>query len=107
MAQPGTGEVLMILDERRATGIYWRLILLATVGGFLFGRKWLLITDAPLYAARTVLSAVTPDIAELAPKNRHRSLALLQHWMVIAGTTVACLIALVIFRSAPDPALHH
>src|ERR1700722_13619641 len=34
MAQPGTGEVLMILDERRATGLYWRLILLATVGGF-------------------------------------------------------------------------
>ena len=40
-------------------------------------------------------------------KNRHDSLALLQHWMVIAGTTVACLIALVIFRFAPDPALHH
>jgi len=37
MAQPGTGEVLSILDERPATAFYWRLSLLATLGGFLFG----------------------------------------------------------------------
>ena len=37
MAQPGTGEVLTILDERPATAFYWRLSLLATLGGFLFG----------------------------------------------------------------------
>jgi len=37
MSQPETGNVLSILDERPATGLYFRLALLATVGGFLFG----------------------------------------------------------------------
>src|SRR6201999_3925628 len=37
MAQHGTGEVLTILDERQATAFCWRLSLLATLGGFLFG----------------------------------------------------------------------
>ena len=37
MAQPGTGQVLTTLDERPATAFYWRLSLLATLGGFLFG----------------------------------------------------------------------
>jgi hypothetical protein len=37
MPQPETGDALTILDDRPATAIYWKLGVLATVGGFLFG----------------------------------------------------------------------
>ena len=38
MAQPtGTSNVLATLDGRHPTAFYWRLTLLATLGGFLFG----------------------------------------------------------------------
>ena len=38
MAQPGTdGNVLTTLDDRMPTAFYWKLTLLATLGGFLFG----------------------------------------------------------------------
>jgi sugar porter (SP) family MFS transporter len=177
MAQHGTVEVLTILDERPATAFYWRLSLLATLGGFLFGydtsnigsalnfvpydlhglalgylvsgaslgaaagailggpaadrfgRKALLITDAGIYAAGAILSAVTPDaavllfartligvaigadsaiatayIAEYAPKNRRGSLAMLQQWMITVGILVSYLVALVIFAIWPASA---
>jgi len=160
---------------------YWKLGLLATLGGFLFGYdtsnigsalnfvpyglhglalgylvsgaslgaaagailagpiadrygpKWLLITDAAIYALGSILSSVTPDaavllvartliglaigadsaiatayIAEFAPKNRRGSLALLQQWMITVGILIAYIIALIIFAlwpaSAPPPA---
>jgi MFS transporter, SP family, arabinose:H+ symporter len=37
MTQPRTGDVLAALDNRPATAFYFRLSLLATLGGFLFG----------------------------------------------------------------------
>ena len=38
MAQSGTaGNVLNTLDDRKPTAFYWRLTILATLGGFLFG----------------------------------------------------------------------
>jgi MFS transporter, SP family, arabinose:H+ symporter len=38
MAQPvAPSNILTMLDERRPTAFYWRLTLLATLGGFLFG----------------------------------------------------------------------
>ena len=94
-----------------------------------FGRKWLLITDAGIYAVGAVLSAVTPDVAvllvartligvaigadsaiatayisEFAPKSRRGSLALLQQWMITVGILVSYLIALVIFAAWPASA---
>jgi sugar porter (SP) family MFS transporter len=94
-----------------------------------FGRKWLLITDAGIYAVGAILSAVTPDvavlllartligvaigadsaiatayIAEFAPKNRRGSLALLQQWMITVGILVSYLIALIIFALWPASA---
>jgi MFS transporter, SP family, arabinose:H+ symporter len=177
MTTSRTGHVLTILDERPATGFYWKLSLLATLGGFLFGydtsnigsalnfvpyglhglslgylvsgaslgaaagavlagpaadrlgRKWLLITDAAIYAIGAVLSSVTPDaavlltartliglaigadsaiatayIAEFAPKNRRGSLALLQQWMITVGILVAYLVALLVFAVWPASA---
>jgi SP family arabinose:H+ symporter-like MFS transporter len=177
MSPPGTDEVLTTLDERPATAFYWRLSLLATLGGFLFGydtsnigsalnfvpyglrglalgylvsgaslgaaagaicagpladrfgRKWLLIVDAAIYAIGSVLSAVTPDVAvlllartligvaigadsaiatayisEFAPKDRRGSLALLQQWMITVGILLAYLVALLIFAVWPASA---
>jgi SP family arabinose:H+ symporter-like MFS transporter len=180
MSQPGTGgtgDALTALDERPATAFYWKLSLLATVGGFLFGydtsnigsalnfvpyglkglalgylvsgaslgaaagaicagpladrfgRKWLLITDAGIYAVGAILSAVTPDagvllaartligiaigadsaiatayISEFAPKARRGSLALLQQWMITVGILVAYVVALIIFAAWPGSA---
>jgi len=177
MSQPGTGDALAALDERPATAFYWKLSLLATLGGFLFGydtsnigsalnfvpyglhglalgylvsgaslgaaggaivagpladrfgRKWLLITDAAIYAVGAVLSSVTPDaavlltartligvaigadsaiatayIAEFAPKARRGSLALIQQWMITVGILVAYLVALIIFAAWPNSA---
>jgi MFS transporter, SP family, arabinose:H+ symporter len=177
MTQQMDGNVLSTLDERPATGFYWKLSLLATLGGFLFGydtsnigsalnfvpyglhglalgylvsgaslgaaagailagpaadrfgRKWVLIIDAAIYAAGAVLSAVTPDaavllvartliglaigadsaiatayIAEFAPKRRRGSLALLQQWMITVGILIAYLVALIIFSAFPGSA---
>jgi MFS transporter, SP family, arabinose:H+ symporter len=176
-ATTGTGQVLTVLDDRPATGFYWRLSLLATLGGFLFGydtsnigsalnfvpyklhglalgylvsgaslgaaagallagpvadrfgRKWLLIIDAAIYAAGAILSAVTPDaavlliartliglaigadsaiatayIAEFAPKNRRGSLAMLQQWMITVGILVSYIVALIVFSAFPNAA---
>jgi sugar porter (SP) family MFS transporter len=94
-----------------------------------FGRKALLITDAGIYAAGAILSAVTPDawvllfartliglaigadsaiatayIAEYAPKDRRGSLAMLQQWMVTVGILLAYIVALVIFAAFPGSA---
>jgi sugar porter (SP) family MFS transporter len=180
MTQPavsGEDDVLSALDQQHPTALYWKLTLLATLGGFLFGydtsnigsalnfvpyglhglalgylvsgaslgaaagaicagpiadrfgRKWLLITDAGIYAAGAILSAVTPDVAvlllartligvaigadsaiatayisEFAPKDRRGSLALLQQWMITVGILVSYLIALIIFAIWPASA---
>jgi sugar porter (SP) family MFS transporter len=94
-----------------------------------FGRKWLLIVDAGIYAVGAILSAVTPDVAvlllartligvaigadsaiatayisEFAPKNRRGSLALLQQWMITVGILVSYLVALIIFALWPASA---
>src|SRR6516162_6607023 len=94
-----------------------------------FGRKTLLITDAAIYAAGSILSAVTwhasvlliartliglaigadsaiatAYIAEYAPKNRRGSLALLQQWMITVGILVAYIVALIIFAAFPGSA---
>jgi MFS transporter, SP family, arabinose:H+ symporter len=177
MSQPAAGDALTILDDRPATALYWKLGVLATVGGFLFGydtsnigsalnfvpyhlhglalgylvsgaslgaaagailggptadrfgRKWLLIADAAIYAIGAILSSVTPDaatllvartligmaigadsaiatayIAEFAPKSRRGSLALLQQWMITIGILVAYIVALVIYAAWPASA---
>jgi SP family arabinose:H+ symporter-like MFS transporter len=177
MSQTATGDALTILDDRPTTGLYWKLGLLATLGGFLFGydtanigsalnfvpyglhglalgylvsgaslgaaagailagpiadrfgRKWLLIVDAAIYALGSILASVTPDvatllvartliglaigadsaiatayIAEFAPKKRRGSLALLQQWMITVGILFAYLVALLIFAAWPDSA---
>lgn len=94
-----------------------------------FGRRSLLIIDALLYAVGSILSAVTPNvavlmlartliglaigadsaiatayIAEYAPRDRRGALGMLQQWMITVGILVAYVIALVIFRLAPDSA---
>jgi MFS transporter, SP family, arabinose:H+ symporter len=94
-----------------------------------FGRKTLLITDAGIYAAGAILSAVTPDvgvllfartliglaigadsaiatayIAEYAPKDRRGSLAMLQQWMITVGILLAYIVALIIFAAFPASA---
>ena len=94
-----------------------------------FGRKTLLITDAGIYAAGAILSAITwhagvllfartliglaigadsaiatAYIAEYAPKNRRGSLALLQQWMITVGILVAYIVALIIFTAFPGSA---
>src|ERR1700759_5518986 len=170
-------DILTELDQRPPTSFYWKLSLLATLGGFLFGydtsnigsalnfvpydlhglalgylvsgasrgaaagaisagpladrfgRKWLLITDAAIYAVGAVLSSVTPDvtvllvartligvaigadsaiatayISEFAPKNRRGSLALLQQWMITVGILVSYIVALIIFSAFPGSA---
>ena len=94
-----------------------------------FGRKALLITDAAIYAAGAILSAVTPDaavllaartliglaigadtaiatayIAEYAPKGRRGALSMLQQWMITVGILGAYVVALVVLRVAPGSA---
>jgi SP family arabinose:H+ symporter-like MFS transporter len=79
-----------------------------------FGRKALLVIDAGIYAAGSILSAVTwhtsvlliartligvaigadsaiatAYIAEYAPKDRRGSLTMLQQWMITVGILVA------------------
>lgn len=93
------------------------------------GRKALLVTDAGVYAAGAILSAVTPDgavlmfartliglaigadsaiatayISEYAPRNRRGSLSLLQQWMITVGILFAYIVALVIFLALPGSA---
>src|SRR5689334_25152162 len=94
-----------------------------------FGRKALLVIDAGIYAAGSILSAVTwhtsvlliartliglaigadsafatAYIAEYAPKDRRGSLTMLQQWMITVGILVAYLIALIIFAVWPASA---
>ncbi len=180
MQQPAeTRDVLTALDERKPSGFYWKLTLLATLGGFLFGydtsnigsalnfipygltgfaegyvvagasigaavgaifagrltdrfgRKFLLIVDAIVYAVGAILSAVTPDatvlliartliglaigadsaiatayIAEYAPASRRGALSMLQQWMITIGILVAYLVAIIVFVALPDSLAH-
>jgi SP family arabinose:H+ symporter-like MFS transporter len=108
----------------------------AAVGAFLagpladkFGRKYLLIIDAAIYAVGAVLSALTwhlyvilsartliglaigadsalatAYIAEYAPKHRRGRLGVLQQWMITVGILVAYLIALGIYSFWPKSA---
>jgi SP family arabinose:H+ symporter-like MFS transporter len=94
-----------------------------------FGRKYLLVADAAIYALGALLSAVTPNaavlliartliglaigadsaiatayIAEYAPTNRRGSLSMLQQWMITVGILVAYLVALVILKLWPGSA---
>src|ERR1700733_1046867 len=94
-----------------------------------FGRKILLITDAAIYAAGAILSAVTVDagmllasrtliglaigadsaiatayIAEFAPRSRRGQLSIIQQWMITVGILVAYLIAVIILKVAPGSA---
>jgi SP family arabinose:H+ symporter-like MFS transporter len=94
-----------------------------------FGRKSLLIVDAGLYAAGSLLSAFTPNvavlmiartfiglaigadsaiatayIAEYAPRNRRGALGMLQQWMITVGILMAYLVALLIFKVWPGSA---
>ena len=94
-----------------------------------FGRRYLLIIDAGIYAAGAILSAVTPDaavlllartliglaigadsaiatayIAEYAPKRRRGSLSMLQQWMITIGILAAYLVAMIIFGLFPGSA---
>jgi MFS transporter, SP family, arabinose:H+ symporter len=46
----------------------------------------------------------TAYIAEYAPKNRRRSLAMLQQWTMIVGILVAYIVALIIFSAFPGGA---
>lgn len=94
-----------------------------------FGRKSLLIVDAAIYAVGAILSAValnvvmllasrtliglavgadsaiaTAYIAEFAPSKRRGSLSIIQQWMITVGILVSYLIALLVFKVAPDSA---
>jgi sugar porter (SP) family MFS transporter len=94
-----------------------------------FGRKSLLITDAAIYSAGAILSAITPNaavlliartliglaigadsaiatayIAEYAPSNRRGALSMLQQWMITVGILVSYVVALVILKIAPGSA---
>jgi MFS transporter, SP family, arabinose:H+ symporter len=91
-----------------------------------FGRKYLLIADATIYAVGAILSAVTVDagmllasrtliglaigadsaiatsyIAEFAPRNRRGQLSIIQQWMITVGILVAYVIAVIILKAAP------
>lgn len=94
-----------------------------------FGRKSLLIVDAGIYAAGSLLAGLswhawvliiartliglaigadsaiaTAYIAEYAPAGKRGSLSLLQQWMITIGILVSYLVALVILRIAPGAA---
>jgi SP family arabinose:H+ symporter-like MFS transporter len=94
-----------------------------------FGRKYLLVLDAGLYAVGSIISAVSPDlavlliartmiglaigadsaiatayIAEYAPRGRRGSLTMLQQWMITVGIFVAYLVAFIILRADPGGA---
>jgi len=94
-----------------------------------FGRKSLLLADAGIYALGAILSAVTNGvalllvartliglavgadsaiatayIAEFAPKNRRGSLMIMQQWMITVGILASYLVAIAVFKIAPDSA---
>jgi MFS transporter, SP family, arabinose:H+ symporter len=94
-----------------------------------FGRKALLITDAGIYAAGAVLSAVTVNaamllasrtliglaigadsaiatayIAEFAPRSRRGQLSIIQQWMITVGILVSYLVAVIVLKAAPGSA---
>jgi MFS transporter, SP family, arabinose:H+ symporter len=94
-----------------------------------FGRKILLITDAAIYAAGSILSALTVDagmllasrtliglaigadsaiatayIAEFAPRARRGQLSIIQQWMITVGILVAYIVAVIILKLAPGSA---
>jgi SP family arabinose:H+ symporter-like MFS transporter len=94
-----------------------------------FGRKFLLITDAAIYAVGAILSAVTVDafmllasrtliglaigadsaiatsyIAEFAPRNRRGQLSIIQQWMITVGILVSYIVAVIILKAAPNSA---
>jgi sugar porter (SP) family MFS transporter len=94
-----------------------------------FGRKILLVTDAAIYAAGSILSAVTVDagmllasrtliglaigadsaiatayIAEFAPRARRGQLSIIQQWMITVGILVAYIVAVIILKAAPGSA---
>jgi sugar porter (SP) family MFS transporter len=98
-----------------------------------FGRKYLLIIDAAIYAVGAILSAVTVNghlfapmllgsrtliglaigadsaiatayIAEFAPRNRRGQLSIIQQWMITVGILVSYLVALLILKVAPHDA---
>ncbi|MFY9890038.1 MAG: sugar porter family MFS transporter [Streptosporangiaceae bacterium] len=94
-----------------------------------FGRKVLLITDAAIYAAGAILSAVTVNagmllasrtliglaigadsaiatayIAEFAPRSRRGQLSIIQQWMITVGILVSYLVAVIILKAAPGSA---
>jgi MFS family permease len=97
-----------------------------------FGRKILLITDAAIYAAGSILSALTVDagmllasrtliglaigadsaiatayIAEFAPKSRRGQLSIIQQWMITVGILVAYIIAVIILKARPWQRIQH
>jgi MFS transporter, SP family, arabinose:H+ symporter len=94
-----------------------------------FGRKFLLITDAGIYAVGAILSAITVNafmllasrtliglaigadsaiatayIAEFAPRNRRGQLSIIQQWMITVGILVSYLVAVIILKAAPASA---
>lgn len=94
-----------------------------------YGRKSLLIADASIYAVGAILSAVainaamlitsrtliglavgadsaiaTAYIAEFAPRNRRGQLGIIQQWMITIGILASYLIALLVFKLAPQAA---
>ncbi len=70
------------------------------------------INDVMLIASRTLIglavgadSAIaTAYIAEFAPRSRRGSLMIMQQWMITVGIFVSYLIAIVVFKIAPDSA---
>ena len=94
-----------------------------------YGRKSLLIVDAAIFAIGSILSAVTINaemllisrtligiavgadsaiatayIAEFAPAKRRGQLSIIQQWMITVGILASYLIALLIFKLAPQHA---
>jgi SP family arabinose:H+ symporter-like MFS transporter len=94
-----------------------------------FGRKFLLIADASIYAIGAILSAITVDagmllasrtliglaigadsaiatayIAEFAPRSRRGQLSIIQQWMITVGILVSYLVAVIILKAAPGSA---
>jgi MFS transporter, SP family, arabinose:H+ symporter len=94
-----------------------------------FGRKYLLVADALIYAVGAIASAFTPDvvvllisrtligvaigadsaiatayIAEYAPSGRRGSLSMLQQWMITVGMLVSYIVALVVLSAWPHSA---
>src|SRR5215470_17521711 len=91
MVRPAGPNVLAELDQRPATAFYWRLTLLSTIGGFLFG-----------YDTSNI--GATAYIAEYAPRGRRGALSILQQWMITVGILAAFLVALVILWALPHSA---